>query len=120
MGAYFTGTDVVVRVDGEVVVLVAEKNVGAYLAAYSESALPALLPTQVQPISIRSAFIVSWPTPGDSVVEQVLQSTSDLADPEIWVDVEQKYWYYGEERVALETVVEQGAQKFYRVLEISE
>ena len=120
VGAYFTGTDVVVRANGDVVVLAVEKNTNSYLAAYTQSVLPSLLATEVQPVSIRPAFIVTWPTPDEDVTQQVLQSSGDLSDPDRWEDLEQKNWYQWNDRVALETVVEQEAQKFYRVLEISE
>jgi hypothetical protein len=83
--------------------------------------LPSLVATLVQPVEIRSAFIVSWPTPSEDVTQQTLQSTSDLSDPDSWVDVEQKDWYYSSARESIETLVEQDSpQKFFRVLEISE
>jgi hypothetical protein len=120
-GAYFTGTDISMLSSGEILVVAAEKNVPSTLAAYTRVALPSLVATLVQPVEIRSAFIVSWPTPSEDVTQQTLQSTSDLSDPDSWVDVEQKDWYYSSARESIETLVEQDSpQKFFRVLEISE
>ncbi len=121
VSAYFTGTDVVVRANGDVVVLTSQRNdAGSSLAAYTISVLPSFLVTQVQPVSIRGAFIVTWPTPGQDVTQQILQSTGDLSDPNSWEDLEQKDWNQWDDRVALETVVEREVQKFYRVLETSD
>lgn len=119
VGAYFTGTDVVVRGNGEIVVLAAEKG-RSYLAAYTEAVIPSLFPTQIKSVEIRSAFVLTWPTPDENVSKQILQSTSDLSDPDSWEDEEQRNWRSWQERVLVETVVEQEAQKFYRVLEVSE
>jgi hypothetical protein len=119
VGAYFTGTDVVVAEGEEIVVLAAEKG-KSYLAAYARSALSELFPMETKSVGIRSAFILTWPTPSEEVTEQILQFTSDLSDPDSWEDLERKSWRSWYDRVALETVVEQEAQKFYRVLELSE
>ncbi len=116
----FLGTDVVVRSSGEVVVAAYEQNT-AYLTAYSKTALPSVVDALVRPIEIRSALVVTWPTPAEDVTSQLLQCNSDLSDADGWETIEQRNsWDLGWSSTADTTVEHDGGQKFYRVVEISD
>lgn len=119
MGKFFTGTDAVFDGGDQLAVLAAEKD-RYYLNLYTRSAVTDLLSTSVRPTEIRGAFIITWPTPSEGSTKQVLQVSSDLSDPESWEFFEQRsYWSIPDE--VKETVVEQdGPQRFYRVIELSD
>jgi hypothetical protein len=103
-GKYFTGTDVAFNADDQLAVLTSEKD-RIYLNLYSRSAVADLLSTLVRPTEIRGAFIITWPTPSEGATKQVLQVSSNLADPDSWEFVAQRtYWRNPAE--VMETVAE--------------
>jgi hypothetical protein len=118
-GKYFTGTDVAFNADDQLAVLTSEKD-RIYLNLYSRSAVADLLSTLVRPTEIRGAFIITWPTPSEGATKQVLQVSSNLADPDSWEFVAQRtYWRNPAE--VMETVAEKdGPNRFYRVIELSD
>ena len=120
IGAYFRGTDLAYDENSNLVVLASEKD-PAYLTAYSRVSLPSIMATLVKPISIRGAFIVTWPTPSEEATSQLLQKTSDLSDPDSWTTIEQRNFSISSERGTSETIVERSSPSvFYRVVEVSD
>ncbi|WP_146209184.1 hypothetical protein [Coraliomargarita sinensis] len=118
-GDYFAGADVAFDSDGQVAVLTAEKD-RFYLNVYTRSALPDFLSTLARPIEIRSAFIITWPTPSEGATKQILQSSMNLSDSDSWEFVAQRS-VFGSSNETMETTVEmEGPSKFYRVVEQSD
>jgi hypothetical protein len=115
-GDYFSGTDLAFDDAGQLAVLTSEKN-RFYLNLYTRATVPDLLSTLVRPTAIRDAFIITWPTPSEGATRQILQSSTDLSDPESWANVAERN-VYGRFGATMETTVErEGPRKFYRVIE---
>ena len=114
----YTGSDLVYASSGEPFLLTSKKE-NFYLSAYSPVQLPSPLNQQVYPTSIRSSFIITWPSLREESIGQILQSNPDLTDEDGWIEVERRNIYnYGSEDT-YETVVEKdGVGMFYRVIEI--
>ena len=114
----YTGSDLVYAPSGEPFLLTSKKE-NFYLSAYSPVQLPSPLNQQVYPTSIRSSFIITWPSLREESIGQILQSNPDLTDEDGWIEVERRNIYnYGSEDT-YETVVEKdGVGMFYRVIEI--
>jgi hypothetical protein len=114
----YTGSDLVYAPSGEPFLLTSKKE-NFYLSAYSPVQLPSPLNQQVYATSIRSSFIVTWPSPREETRQQILQSNPDLNDEDGWIEVERRYIYNFGSEDSYETVVEKdGAGMFYRVIEI--
>lgn len=115
-GNYFAGVDSAFDNTGQVMVLTSEKD-RYYLNLYSRAAIPDLLGTLVRPTLIRSAFIITWPTPSEGATKQILQSNTNLADSEGWVNIEQRSTSFISDEPKETTVEVDGPDKFYRVIE---
>ena len=114
----FSGSDLVYTPSGEPFLLTSKKDL-FYLSAYSPVQLPSPFNQQVYATSIRSSFIVTWPSPREETRQQILQSNPDLNDEDGWIEVERRYIYNFGSEDTYETVVEKdGAGMFYRVIEI--
>ncbi|MGJ8652799.1 MAG: hypothetical protein ACSHX8_05960 [Opitutaceae bacterium] len=118
IGDYFTGVDVEFG-GGQLAILASEKG-SYYLNAYTRSALPDYLSTLVRPTEIRGAFVVTWPTPEEDTVKQILQSTTNLLNPNSWQEVEQRNIYSNSPELYETTVEHDGPNRFYRVIELSD
>jgi hypothetical protein len=114
----FSGSDLLYAPGGDPFLLTSNK-VMSYLSAYSPAQLPSLFNQQVYATSIRSSFIITWPSPREESIGQILQFNPDLTDEDGWIEMERRdINNFGSENT-YETVVEKyGAGMFYRVIEI--
>ncbi|MDQ8208255.1 hypothetical protein QEH52_12095 [Coraliomargarita sp. SDUM461003] len=120
-GDYFRATDLGFGADGQPVVLASEKAASMFLTGYSKSALPSVFVTEVAAIEIRSAYVLEWAAPAENVLSQTLQSTTDLSDPNSWLDVNTSSSFFDDERDSYKMFVEPtGNSQFYRVLSVTE
>jgi len=115
----FSGSDLLYAPGGDPFLLTSNK-VMSYLSAYSPVQLTTpIRHQQVYATSIRSSFIVTWPSLREETRQQILQSNPDLNDEDGWIEVERRYIYNFGSEDTFETVVEKdGAGMFYRVIEI--
>ena len=114
----YTGSDLVYASSGEPFLLSSKKE-NFYLSAYSPVQLPSPLNQQVYPTSIRSSFIITWPSLREESIGQILQSNPDLTDEDGWIEVERRNIYNFGSEDTYETIVEKdGVGMFYRVIEI--
>lgn len=116
---YFRGVDLVFLSDQPLIF--AYRNEVAYLAVYSDEAIPSYYETLVNPIAIRSAAIVTWPSPSPGAYSQVLQRNDDLTVEEGWETIESRSVTLNTPDNEYETLVEiEGTSGFFRVLDIFE
>lgn len=78
---FFIGVDLIEYAANEPLILAAENKI-AYLAAYTTHTLPSLLEAFAQSVAIRTAAIITWPTPTEGAIRQIIQSNSDLSNLE--------------------------------------
>ncbi|MGJ8637750.1 MAG: hypothetical protein ACSHYA_00015 [Opitutaceae bacterium] len=119
VGGFFRGTDIAYDQANDIALLTSERATN-YLNLYTRSSLTSLLDTLVRPIEIRGAFIITWPTPSEAATTQILQSNSDLSDPDGWQFVEQRTVSGTTSETAETTVEQEASQQFYRIVEMSD
>lgn len=117
---FFIGVDLIEYAANEPLILAAENKI-AYLAAYTTQTLPSLFEGFAQSVAIRTAAIITWPTPTEGAIRQIIQSNSDLSNIEGWDDLQSHPIYHPQNGDAVETTVEiEGDRQFYRVVDVFE